>query len=217
MRLPADPEARLAKLRLARAQVGDGDVLTANEMAAASGLSWVGLKKWIDADPDFPVRARGGMGVAWEFEAAKALDHMIAQAEAARSQREARRASVARLAGLGSPPASPSPGAETGSASAADTMAEARALSALLDVQAKIRAERERQNALLAREAVQKFLWRWLSTLQSEVLAARGRIEKSKRLPPELVAALDDELGGVLVTMREALVTEIARQDAPRA
>ena len=217
-RMPADPVGRLAKLEAIRKGIKRGTVLNAAELEKVLGITWRFLKPMIDEDPNFPVKTRGDMGVPWEFHALKVVDHLIKQARTAQAERERRKERVSLLAGLGPPSDGPPLGrngrAESGSA--ATTLEEARALDALLNVQAKVRAEKERQNALLDRDGVQAFLWRWLSTLQSRVLATKNRLDKTGTLPPEVREKLDDELALILVDMRGSLEAEIGRQDAPR-
>lgn len=220
MRLPSDPVARLAKLEATRPNVEPGEILNAEEMAAAAGMVWKNLKAIVDRDPDFPVLRRGGEGTPWQFEAAKALDHMIDRARAVQADRERRRDRVSVLAGLGSETGGGSPsggdGQSAGSGSAArDMFEDARALSALIDVQAKLRAEKVAQGALLHRDKVESFLWRWLSALQSDVLAIEGRIDKVGMIEPVQREAIKAELATALVSLRGALEREIGKWNAP--
>lgn len=218
-RLPADPVGRLAKLEAVRAGVKRGTVVNAAELEKVLGITWRFLKQMIDADAAFPVKTRGDMGVPWEFHLLKVVDHLIKQARTAQADRERRFAEVSRFAGLGANPGVSSPGdrASDGSGTAArDMLEQARALDALLSLQTKVRQERERQNQLLDRVKVQEFLWRWLSTLQSEVLAIRQRLDKAGTLSLEMRQALDDELASILVSMRDALQRGIETQDAAR-
>lgn len=218
-RLPADPVGRLAKLEAARGECKPRTILNADEMASVAGMTWRNLKTLIDRDAGFPIKTRGDMGVPWEFAARKVLDHLIKQARAAQAGRERRRADVSRLAGLGATTGVCSPGDPTGEGAgtaAREMLEEARALDALLSLQTRVRQERERQNQLLDRVKTQEFLWRWLSTLQSEVLAIRQRLDKANALPVEVRRALDDELASILVTMRGALQRDIEVQNAPR-
>lgn len=218
-RLPADPVGRLAKLEAIRGGVKPRTVVNAAELETALGITWRFLKQMIDTDPGFPVKVRGDMGVPWEFSLRKVLDHLIKQARAAQAGRERRRADVSRLAGLGTSAGVSSPGDPTGEGAgtaAREMLEEARALDALLSLQTRVRQERERQNQLLDRGKTQEFLWRWLSTLQSEVLAIRQRLDKANTLPPDVRQGLDDELASILVTMRDALQRAIEVQNAPR-
>ncbi|HEX5183598.1 MAG TPA: hypothetical protein VFW19_10660 [Allosphingosinicella sp.] len=217
-RLPADPVGRLAKLEALRTELKRGTVLNAAELGQVLGISWRFLKQMIDDDQDFPVMVRGDMGVPWEFDARKVVDHLIKQARSAQAERERRMAETARLAGLvpAGDVSSLGDRSRGGPGSAAQTLEEARALDALLNVQAKVRAEKERQNALLDRAGVQAFLWRWLSGLQSEVLAIQQRLERRADLSVDVKQIVPDELASILVAMRAALEREIVRQNAPR-
>lgn len=212
-RTPPDPARRLEALAAARAAAVPGEVVSGDAMAKILGLTWRRLRGIVDSDPSLPVQARGGEGVPWEFDAAAVLDHLIERAKVTQGEREARMATVSRLAGLGDGPGGGQ--ADPGSV-ARDMLEQARAFDAMLTVQTKLRAERERQNELLERAKVQAFLWRWLSKLQAEVLAIQNRLERRADLPAEVRAGIPDELASILVSMRSALEAEIQVQNAPR-
>lgn len=220
-RLPSDPVARLPQWEAARKTIGRKRVvLNASEMAQALGMTLAGFKKLMARDPEVPVISRGAEGVPYEFDAAKVLDHLIASARATVRGRERRRAGVLRLAGLGPAGSALSPadagGQQAGSGTAArDTFEEARALEKLIDVRAKLRVEMERHGQLLERGLVSNFLWRWLSSLQSEVLAIEGRIDKANRMEPATRRAVKDELAKILVGMRARLEEFIGPAHVP--
>lgn len=219
MRAPSDPVARLAKLEAARAEVGADEQFNGREMADVIGMSWRNLAEIIAADSAFPLVQRGSEGVPFVFNGAAVLDYMIASARAVQAQRERQRGRATFLAGLGGDAAGPSPagGEGAGSGSAArHLMEDARALSAFIDVQAKMRGEKEKQKELLRRDAVVDFLWRWISGLQANVLAIGARIDKANKLEPEIRAAVKDELAAALVSMRGELEQQIEAWDVSR-
>lgn len=209
-RLPADPVGRLAILEGARAGVQPGTILNAGEMAEVAGMTWRNLAMIVEADKDFPIVQRGDMGVPWQFDAAAALDHMIGSARSARDVRDARRAEVERLSGLGGASAVASSGGEqAGSGSAAERWTEARAIGALIDAQAKLRAERQKRGLLVDRQKVETLLAAVMSTMQTETLAVSSRMDPAGSWEPGFRAQVDEELRNVLVSVRDRLEKEI--------
>lgn len=216
-RPPSDPIARLAKLEAARAAVGPDETFNGLEMARIAGLTYRAFSDRVSEDVDFPVVQRGSEGVPFIFNAAAVLDHMIAGARAVLADRERRTGRATFLAGLGAE-AGPSPAGESerpGTA-ARDLHADAKALSALIDARAKLRAEKVADGRLLERDKVEAFLWRWLGDLQSEVLAIEARIDKTGRLDVPTRSAVKDELAASLVGMRGALEKQIGEWHAAR-
>lgn len=204
-RLPADPVGRLATLEAARVGVEPGLILNANEMATVAGMSWANLKRIVESDPSFPVAQRGDMGVSWQFDAGKVLDHMIGSAKAERQRREARRADVSRLAGLGVQPLPPLGGEAGGSGSAAERVQEARAINALIDAQAKLRLEKQKQGELIPRDRVRALLTDLMTTMQTETLAASSRMDPAGQWEPSFRSGVEEELRSVLTTVRDRL------------
>lgn len=216
-RQPADPASRLAKLEAARAAVGADETFNLAEMAKVAGMTPRNFSPIVADDPAFPIVERGGEGVPFVFNGAAALDYMIAKARAVQADRERRTDRATFLAGLGSAAAvhSPPTASGNGSGSAArELMEDAKALSALIDVQAKLRAEKVAHGKLIDRAETEDFLWRWLSGLQSSVLAIEARVDKAGKLEPEVRAAVKDELAAALVEMRGELEKRIEAWNA---
>ena len=221
MLLPSDPGARLELLLAARKQIGRKKILlNAEEMAGAAGMSWRNLKTIIDRDPEFPVKRRGSEGVPWEFEAAKALDRMIATARAVIADRERRKARAASLAGIRSSGSASFPAGSAnppGSGSAAREMLEdARAINALVDAQTKMRIERQKQRELLERSEVESLAWDMMTTMQAETMAISSKLDPAGRWDPSFRREVEDELGNVLVTVRSRLERRIEKWNAAK-
>lgn len=206
-RLPADPVGRLAVLKAARKSIGrKRPVLNADEMAQVAGMTWRNLKLIIDRDEDFPVLARGDMGVPWQFEAVTVLNHLIAQAQAAQAARERRTATITRLSGLsGAAPVPPNGGQPAGLGSAAEMLQHVRAFAAMVDVQARIRGEKQKQGQLVDAEEVRNLLWDLMTTMQTETLAVSAKLDPAGQWEPTLRAQVDEALRNVLVTVRDRL------------
>lgn len=221
-RMPADPVGRLAVLEAARGAIEDGLIVNFDEMAKIAGMSSRNLKLIVARDPEFPIAKKGGEGVPYEIDAAAALDHMIGSARAARDVREARMATVTRLAGLGAGAVAPSPGdgGGNGSGSAADDpkalTEHARAITAIVDARAKLRAQMREEGSLLDRPDVERFLWEWLTALQEGVLAISSRLDPAGQLDPAVRKGIDDEMANILVEMRGALEARIETWNAAR-
>lgn len=207
-RMPADPVGRLAVLEAARGGLKRGRKVIANaeEMATIAGMTWRNLKMIIDADPKLPIEQRGDQGVPWQFNARKVLDYMIGSAKAAQRSREARRAEVNRLAGLGATAGSPLNGGDAnGSGSAAEMLQEARAISALVDAQAKLRHEKQKQGSLVDRAVVRSLITEMLTTMQTESLAVTAKIDAAGQWDQGLRVQVDEEVRNVLTTVRDKL------------
>lgn len=97
----ADPTARLARLRAAKKSLGrKRPILSAGPMSEMAGMTWAGLRKHLDGDPAFPIKARGGNGIEWQFDARKVLDHLIAKLEREAARKRARTRRMAEIAGF---------------------------------------------------------------------------------------------------------------------
>jgi hypothetical protein len=216
-RLPADPVGRLAVLEAARAGCKPGTILNADDMAKVAGMTWRNLKTLIDRDKAFPIRTRGDMGVPWQFSAAKVLNHLIKQAQSAQVDRERRMASVSRLAGLGAAAGALSPGdrASVGSGSAAQMLEGARAVSAVVDAQAKVRGEKQAQGRLVEVEKVSGLLWDMMTTMQTETLAIASKMDPAGQLDPEQRLAIDEHLRNVLLAVRGKVEAALEKWRGP--
>lgn len=217
-RMPADQTARLEQWRAARKAIGRRKKvrLNAEELAKLLGWTWRYLRQRIDADQDFPVEQRGNMGVPWQFDAAAVLDHLIALASRALQERERRTAEVSRLAGLGgtvvhSPGDNP---AGPGSA-ARDMLERARAISALLDVQARVRSDKQRLGRLVDVDAAKAVLWEMMTTMQTETLAVSAKLDPAGQWEPSLRAGVDEALRNVLVHVRDKLDEKLGKLGGP--
>lgn len=206
-RLPADPVGRLAVLEAARAALEPGTVLNMGEMARVAGMTDRNLKLIIDADDSLPIQTRGDMGVPWEFDASAVLDHLIAQARTARSEREARMASVTRLAGLGEQAGAsgPTERAVGSSGTAAQMLEGAKAVSAVVDAQAKVRGEKQAQGRLVDAESCRTLLWDIMTRMQTETLAIAATMDPAGQWPPDLRGQVEEELRNVLLGVRGKL------------
>lgn len=218
-RLPADPIGRLAVLEAARKDIGRKKIiLNLTEMAKVAGMTERNFTTIVKRDEHLPVKQPGGMGVPWQFEAGKVLDHLIKQARAAQAEREARMARVTRLAGLGASAGASSSGDPRGAGSGtvargdpADLLASAKAISAMVDTQAKIRGEKQAQGRLVDMERARSVLWAMLTTMQTETLAIASKMDPTGQWEPELRGQVEEELRNVLLGVRTKLETELEK------
>lgn len=221
MRAPSDPVARLAKLEAARAEVGPDETFKAEDMARVAGMTWRNMREIVAADPDFPIVSRGGPGLPYVFNGVAVLEYMIAGARAVQAKRAATEDRATFLAGIVSSPSDESPSGASRSGgpgvAAREMLEHVRTWDKIIDVRAKLRAEMVAAGDLVRRKDVDDFLWRWLSGLQSSVLAIEQRIDKANLLEPAVRRAVKDELNATLVTMRADLEKEIAAWNARRA
>lgn len=211
-RLPADPIARLAVLEAARAEAEPDLVVNFADMARIAGMTDRNLKLIIDRDSEFPIVARGDQGVAWQLNVVAVLDHMIGQAEKARGDREAQSARVHRLVGLGE-----TAGAKAGTNGhpVREMLEGAKAISAMVDAQAKIRAEKQGQGRLVDRSKVEALLWDMMTTMQTETLAIAAKMDPAGQWEPGLKGSVEEELRNVLLAVRGALELKLADWHGP--
>lgn len=215
-RLFADAVKLLPKMVAARKMVEPGTVVGGSELARMSGMTWRILRHRIESDPAFPVIERGSDGVAWQFDAAAALDRLIATARATAEARTNGRARTARLAGLGGPgPAEkpkrkgkakavdPEPGIPADLPGAAADMAqEARGIKALAEAQMLVFKLKVQQGEYVRADQVAALLTDIMATMQVETLGITTRLDKAGKWPPDLRAARDKELRTVLLHLQ---------------
>ncbi len=207
-RKPADPSARLAMLRPVLADLTPGQIVNGDEMQQIARMTWANLKIIIDRDPDFPVAKRGGMGIAWEFDAHAVIAHLIGDAEkvlAAKSQGAAR---LARLTGI-APEISPN----GGDAAGMSALELKQATDAMMSID-KMRAVRKQY---LPAADVSNLLSDVMSTLQAETLAFVGKHDPSGQLRPELRKAIEEHQRALLVQLRDKVMAVIDISGEKRA
>ena len=205
-RKPADPAARLSLLRAARENAKPDDELNANEMAAALGMTWRNLRLTIDDDNALPVMARGGEGIAWQFNAVAVLDYMIAKCEALLADRAKRATKMERLSGLKLQDSSDKPVKGKRRAAAAPPPVEAPMSSTELREigQAQLTAHKlqELQGKLVVAEPMRRFLADYHSTMQGETLGLLGKIDPGGQLPAAVRLNIEDSMRTLLVNLQ---------------
>jgi hypothetical protein len=205
-RKPADPKARLKILRSARASAKNSDVLGADDMAAAVAMTWRGLKKSIDADPDFPIQRRGGEGVPYQFSAIAALDHMIARCEAAVAERRARQDKVDRLSGA------PRDEAVEPAKIDDDTPLSVSELRSLGEAQMTAHKLKLLQNRYVDRDKNAAVLADYHSHLQSNVLGLVGKVDPAGQWPAAVRLAVEDGMRNLLVELQALMTRHLESQ-----
>jgi hypothetical protein len=95
-----DPSVRVARLVQARKQFKPREICNMRALATAAGVTSVRMSQEVKQDPLFPVVFRGSEGVEWEFEARKAIDHLLKQARSRLADRERNIEKLVALAGI---------------------------------------------------------------------------------------------------------------------
>ena len=205
-RKPADPAARLSLLRAARENAKPDDELNANEMAGALGMTWRNLRLTIDDDADLPVVARGGEGIAWQFNAVAVLDHMIAKCEAMLADRAKRATKLERLSGLRLQDSDAKPAKGRRRAATAPPPIEAPMSSTELREigQAQLTAHKlkEMQGKLVVADPMRRFLADYHTTMQAETLGLLGKIDPGGQLPAPVRLNIEDSMRTLLVNLQ---------------
>ena len=218
-RKPADPAARLSLLRAARENAKPDDELNANEMAGALGMTWRNLRLTIDDDADLPVMARGGEGIAWQFNAVAVLDYMIAKCEAFLADRAERAGKMQRLSGLHLTSENDKPVKRRRRAvepvvAAVITPSEARDIA-----QSQLTAHKlkEMQGLLVVAEPMRRFMADYHTTLQTETLGLLGKIDPAGQLPAQVRLQVEDSMRTLLVNLQGRMERFLAGYSDRRA
>lgn len=207
-RQPADPEARLAQLRPVLANLKPGELVNAENMAKIARMTWRNLEITIAKDADFPIVSRGGMGVAWQFDAHAVIAYLVAGAEALLKQRADVAAKTAAMIGLAPEPAQPAAPAATMTTLQMKQMIEAMAAADKL---------RQRRGELVPLVEVSGMLNEIMSTLTAETLAFIGKHDPAGQLSPQLRKAIEDHQRALLVHLRDKVQAVIERPGAKHA
>ncbi len=207
-RKPADPSARLALLKAARRRAKSQDVLDMSGMAKACGFTNRNLKLTIDSDPDFPILARGGEGVPYQFDAVAVLDHLIAKCNAVLGDRRKRAAKMARLAGV--------PELESAAIDDEEPLT-AHEVKAAVDAMMSTHKMRQQQGRYLLRDASVAFFTDYHGQLQSETLGLLGKIDPAGEWSPLVRQKVEDAMRTLLVDLQAKMERFIAQPGAPAA
>jgi hypothetical protein len=203
VRKPADPTARLALLTAARAQVEPGTILNAADMARVAGMTWRNLNITIERDPAFPVVKRGSEGIAWEFNAAAAIDHMIGVCRSVIADNDQHAARIARMAGM-------------------DVPASIGAGLSLQDFTIVDRLQREAQRRKIEqrdyvpRREVERLVEGMLGLVQNNMIGRAGKLDPAGKWPAQIRAEIVEEDRSFLVRLHDHLGAWL-KDDAKRS
>jgi hypothetical protein len=208
MRKPADPSTRLALLRPALKQVKRGEKLNGYDMAKVCQMTWRNLILTINKEPTFPIERRGSEGIAWVFDAAKVLKHLIARCESALAERNAKASRMARLSGQP---------ADYGNQPARDTGDEPLApseLKMLFESQMVSHRLKEAQKKFMPKDATLAFLMDYHSQMQTETLGLLGKIDPAGQWPADVRKAVEDTMRSLLLNLQANMERFIATHHA---
>lgn len=194
-------------LRPVLAELTPGQIVNADEMAAIAKMTWQNMVIMINRDPAFPIVKRGGMGIAWEFDAHAVISHLIAEADKVLAAKNGAAARVARLTGL-------APEAAANTDAAPMSALELKQTTEAMMLMDKMRAVRREY---LPAADVGNLLSDMMSTLQSETLAFIGKHDPSGQLSPDLRKAIEEHQRALLVRLRDKVMAVIDISGAKRA
>lgn len=206
-RKPADPSARLALLRPVLAALAPDTLLNADDMAKAAGMTWRNMKLTIDRDADFPIRFRGGEGVAWQFDALAVIRHLIASCESKIADGRAKMTRLALLTGIAAEPP------ESGEAPAMSANELKQATDAMLAVH-KLKLAR---GEYLQKAEAMAFFVDLMSSFQADVLHMVGKIDPAGQWPAEQRKAVEDQMRTLLVGVQDRVNRFTDRHRVPAA
>jgi hypothetical protein len=184
-RRAADPSARIAHLKAAREMVQPGEVLNAQEFAAAAGMSWRMLKQMIDQDEGWPIKVRGSEGSGWQIEAVPAIDHMIAHYQGKLAERRANMERLRDLAGIEAPVVSPE-------LSISD-------LRALDQIQNSVQRRKIEQGLYVLASEHREIIGDLMVLFREETMGLIGRVDAAGRWPEGVREEVVEDLRNMLV------------------
>lgn len=200
-----DISARIDGLEraLARAkQLSKGETLEATPMRELIGVSWVGLKEWIDSIPEFDGSGcfvRGGQGIAWEFHPVKTIETLLSHFKGEREKRTNQNRKVALQVGL-----------EQGDEAPADL----NELSKQVSLTLTLTEAKHKQGSYVASTKVSDFLAGYNTAAVNGVLGVKAQVDSTGALPPEVIALIDEHLRNVAVAMSKSAESFIREFDA---
>jgi hypothetical protein len=209
-RIATDLTPLLPTLRAAREAIESGALVQGTRLAELAGTTWRVLKKRIIRDATFPVVERGVNGRAWTFDAAAALDHMIAGLERQTKGKQKRAAMVARQSGMAFDPVDlpdvDDPLSDDAPAmdDPMDVAASARSISLLANAQMQTHRLKQMQGEFVRADDHTRVIATIMSTMQTETLAIASKVDPAGTLPVEVRGQLEDELKNVLLAVKSA-------------
>ncbi|MDQ4421457.1 hypothetical protein OOT33_13600 [Sphingobium sp. DEHP117] len=204
-RITTDLTQYLPVMYEARANIADGSQIRGTELARLIGTTWRILKQRILRDKAFPVIERGANGKPWTFDAAKAINHLIADLEKQMTKRAGRARRVRLQSGLDAADQTSVDTEDGGVDDPLDLAASARSVSLLAQAQMATHKLKQMQGEFVGTEAHVKVLATVMSTMQTETLAAAARIDPTGALPPDIRSQIETELKNVLLSVQDAL------------
>jgi hypothetical protein len=185
-----DPSDLIRRLEAALKIAKPRDVLSADDMAKCTGMTWRNLlMTHIEPDSKFPIERRGAEGVAWQFRVVKVLRHMLKRANERIASNEASARRVQQLTGFEIPD-------EAGSAIGIHDVGK------LIDANVKAQNEKVRQGHYVPRAEVDAFVIDYNSMIQSGILGASQKADPVGSLPPDVRGVMDEELRNLCVRLQ---------------
>lgn len=189
----ANPNDKIARLKLAKAEFKRGQTCNKQELAAAMGDTPSALTKFINDNPDFPIVQRGGSGVDFVFDAHKALNFMIAWWQTKIKAREEKAARLARLAGI--EVASDTGGGEF-------SIAELRAVQSIQRDAQRMKLDQGLYTLTADAGALFSTIF---SIVQTDYLGIRPALDSAGHWSPELAEQIEDFMRTRLVKLHKRI------------
>jgi hypothetical protein len=200
-----DITARIASLEraLVRAKALPADtIFDSKPMTELASVSWVSLKEWCDAIPEFDGSdcfVRGGQGIAWEFKPVKTIETLLAHFKGERERRTDRNREVAKQVGLSSHDPAP---------------IELGELTKQVDLTLKLTDAKEKQKGYIPAALFSDFMVRYNSAAVQGVLGVKVQVDPTGSLPPDISEQMDEKLRGVAAAMHKVCEDCIREFDA---
>lgn len=183
-------------------QLPKGETLEATPMRELIGVSWVGLKEWIDSIPEFDGSGcfvRGGQGIAWAFDPVKTIETLLSHFKGEREKRMERNREVAQHVGLVQSDEAP---------------ADLNELSKQVSLTLTLTEAKNKQGGYVPAAKVSDFIAGYNTAAVNGVLGVKAQVDSTGALPPEIIALIDEHLRDVAVAMSKSAEAFIRKFDA---
>ena len=200
-----DISARIDGLKraLKRADALEKDaVLDATPMAQLTGVTWVSLRTWLDTFSEFDGSdcfVRGGQGVAWAIKPKATIEKLIEHFKGEREKRTNQNRKVAQQVGL-----------EQGDEAPADL----NELSKQVSLTLTLTEAKHKQSGYVPSAKVSDFLAGYNTAAVNGVLGVKAEVDSTGVLPPDVIAAMDERLRNVAVSMSKSVELFLKEYDA---
>ncbi len=193
---PISISARIEALEAAKRRIealDECEKMSSRPMSDLLGVTWPSLRKWCDSFQSFSdsgAFVRGGNGIEWEFDPQATVDALLAHFRGEMAQRQDRNRRVVESAGIHMD------SVEAGQIDIAE-------LKKQVDLTIAIQEQKMRMGGYTPSPKVSEFIRGYNQAAIGAVLGTETTIDPTGILPPNIRAAMNEELRKVAVTLNQ--------------